>query len=101
MWMREEGKEDTDRYKDLLLDDLIYSSGDRIIKLEKHPLLFLLCLVDTIEPQKHGKQLNDVSIQVDDNCISIENATATPNDLNFLATANSTLFICTRYLFDS
>lgn len=85
MWMQEAGTEDADRYKDLLLDGLIYSPGNRIIQLKDHPLLFLLCLVDTIEPLKRGKKLDEVWVEIDDNCIVVKNATFSSSDLNFLA----------------
>jgi hypothetical protein len=39
-------------YKKYHLDKLIISDSMREISLEKHPILFLLCLIDSIEPTK-------------------------------------------------
>lgn len=47
---------ETDRYskcyKEFGLEELIYDNHARKIKLKNHPIFFLLCLVDSIEPLK-------------------------------------------------
>jgi hypothetical protein len=48
----EETSDTAERYRSFGLSNLITKEGKPLIHLDKHPLLFLLCLVDTIEPIK-------------------------------------------------
>lgn len=55
IWFRNESSNSLTEisiYKDYRLDKLIISDATRAISLERHPLLFLLSLVDSIEPTK-------------------------------------------------
>lgn len=54
-------------YRIFGLDNLIIDK--RIINLKRHPLLFLFCLVDTIEPLKNG--IENVQIKISNNKINI------------------------------
>ena len=74
-------------YTDLRLGELLYGENERIIKLKDHPLLFLLCLVDTIEPVKrrNWEYLKRMSVKISGSTITIKNHPAPDKlDLNFL-----------------
>lgn len=53
IFFAEDGSKSGDLYKLLGFNGLIYTRGESHISPISHPLLFLLCLVDTIEPIKH------------------------------------------------
>ena len=68
------------RYKDKGLSNLIQRYGRSFIKFNQHPVLFLLCFIDTVEPIKLLQQKDNLSIiqclesvkmAVDHNCIHI------------------------------
>ena len=81
MWLCDpDDKETKKKYKKYKLNQLI--TKEQLIKLEKHPLLHLLCLVDTIEPVKtiihySRKNILDILKQIEvkfyNNSISIKN----------------------------
>ena len=52
IWTCLKGSKDELRYTSLGLSDLVIGKGHPLIKLQEHPFLFLLCLIDTIEPIK-------------------------------------------------
>ena len=64
--------EDDDRYEDKKkkyadfgLKDLILKKGKKSkITLQEYPLLFLLCIVDTIDPVKHCKKNNNILAEI-------------------------------------
>lgn len=57
IWIAFSGTGRADKYEKLGLKDLIFHEKKSPIKLKKHPLLFLLCLTDTIDPCKRfGKE---------------------------------------------
>lgn len=66
-------------YKKFSLDKLIYSSSSRKINLKRHPLLYLLCLVDSIEPIKTCHDMSILNkIRID---ISLSNITIDLGDV--------------------
>lgn len=74
MWTVQAGTEDAKLYLQYGLDDLIVGKGNRI-KLTDNPILFMLCLLDSIEPikrmndkEKSNSQtiLNNISISPSD-----------------------------------
>ena len=53
IWVHKRGTCEAKKYEEIGLNELIHNKTDkRFIQLKEHPLLFLLCLVDTIEPVK-------------------------------------------------
>lgn len=53
IWFKKRGVDpDCDIYENYKLDKLIISNSTRKISLNRHPLLYLFCLVDSIEPTK-------------------------------------------------
>ena len=61
MFGAERGTDSSMKYEEWGLQKLIYSKDNSFISPSKHPLLFLLMLVDTIDPIKHylGDLLNN------------------------------------------
>lgn len=83
----ENGKEKENNYDTHGLTELVYSDEAlRFIQLEEHPLLFLFCLVDTIEPVKASSwgYLERMSVEVTDSLIEIKNHPKNELDLDFL-----------------
>jgi len=81
-------------YKKLGLESLIQTGDERKTTLTDHPLLFLLCLVDTIEPVKnHGWDiLKEIKISFRADSIIIENhPEPLQNHLDFLLPPNRIL----------
>lgn len=71
------------------LSELVLEENqDSHIKLSKYPFLFLLCLVDTIEPYKMGKDRrwskieNNYKIYFNKNSIDLELLDSIPNSIN-------------------
>ena len=65
IWIAFAGTGRANKYEKLGLKDLIFPEKNSPIKLKKHPLLFLLCLTDTIDPCKRFGEEN-----LDKICIS-------------------------------
>ena len=62
MWFKIENVdsvEEINTYRHYKLDKLIITNSIPKINLNKHPLLFLLSLVDTLEPTKRRSDPND------------------------------------------
>jgi hypothetical protein len=72
-----------ERYKQYKLDDLILKDDEYKIQLTEYPLLFLFCLVDSIEPVKAIKEvalLTKLSLKIANNQLII--TSDLPTDLN-------------------
>ena len=69
IWLAEAGTGNAVKYEKLGMQKLIFQPGYSPIKCEKHPLLFLLCFVDTIEPLKlkDNNILNSTLLSVNKN----------------------------------
>lgn len=72
--------------REIGLSELIFKGKNRFIKLNEHPLLFLLCLVDTIEPVKRSNwdYLKRMSIEIADDKIIINNHPSSKLNLDFI-----------------
>jgi len=87
IWLAEqEDKQNELKYRAFGLDKLIYTRGKSIIDMHEHPLLFLLCLVDTIEPVKkyfnkvcccYSLKKNNAKIILDNSYVEFDNNTLT------------------------
>lgn len=87
IWTVEQNDKDAEKYKKQKLENLIYNKNEkRFISLQKHPLLFLLDLVDTIEPVKISswEYLKRMSIEINKEKIQIQDHPKTKLDLDFL-----------------
>ena len=67
IWCHRKNSPEADKYMRLGLEELLYDGeGERFIDMQKHPLLFLLCMVDTIEPVKNLKNFEELKkIRID------------------------------------
>ncbi|MCQ2197014.1 MAG: hypothetical protein MJZ60_05800 [Bacteroidaceae bacterium] len=75
IWTVSEGDESVDKYHGFGLDKLILKDGDYPISSVEHPVFFLFCLVDTIEPIKVVRDtslLENIVVEISDNEISYE-----------------------------
>ena len=87
IWLLPTDAEDKKKrvYEEYGLKDLI--RDDPLIEPDKHPLLFLLCLVDSLEPLKRDDKidkLKDIYISFSDDAIHVCNHPNKSLDLSFL-----------------
>lgn len=80
IWSTQEDSDNVETYRGKNLEALILERDNEgklqyLIKLEEHPLLFLFCLVDTIEPIKIVEDvslLDKIRMEITDEAVSIE-----------------------------
>jgi hypothetical protein len=93
IWLAEKGTPQENHYSTFGLGELIYSRGDSLIDMQHHPLLFLLSLVDTIEPlKKYMKENYNDNVGCNGESVTANNNdnTRKPEDILSSVTASFT-----------